>query len=132
MAVEHTPLTQEQFDLLGNLEAWSVDEVPPAVWNKIPGIQRLHHTVAIMASGSLLQPLDLNGLCGVAGFDVLVYEPRPKPQEPEGNAYHYVVEQVDNPAIPFILHGPYRAETRVKHWFEADDLDVYWADDREQ
>jgi hypothetical protein len=45
-------LSREQFNLLSTTDHWSINEVPREHWDRIPGLQRLHDTVAIMASGS--------------------------------------------------------------------------------
>lgn len=124
MGVKQTKLTDEQFNLLKTTDQWNIDEVPQDHWSKIPGIQRLHDTISIMASGSTTPGL-LNGLSALAGLDVLCLEPRPKKNEPEGNAYHYVVQER---ADGKYLIGPFRNETIVPHWFEAGDLDRYWKD----
>jgi hypothetical protein len=85
MGAKRTLLTQEQFDRL-QLVGWTIDEVPQALWPSIPGLQRLQDTFAIMANGSVANPGVLNGINAVAGFDVLVQEPRPMANEPPGNA----------------------------------------------
>lgn len=102
--------------------------MPPEHWAKIPGLQRLNDTVAVMASGTLSDPGVLNDVeNAIAGADVLVHESNPYPDEPEGNAYHYVVQRINDPRFPYVVHGPFRSETLVDHWFEADQLDRYWA-----
>ena len=103
-----------------------VDEVPRKNWDKIPGLQRLHDTIGVMASGSITNPLVLNGLNTVAGIDVLTHEARPMADEPPGNAYHYVLQETTDSRYPFLLHGPYRSKTIVDHWFDAPQLDRYW------
>jgi hypothetical protein len=127
MAAKRTLLTQEQFDRLG-LVGWTIDEVPREHWSKIPGLQRLQDTFAVMASGSVVNPGILNGINAVAGIDVLAHETRPMAKEPPGNAYHYVIQKTSDDRFPYILHGPFRSETIVEHWFDADQLDRYWSD----
>ena len=117
-------MTEEQFQLLNITDNWNVDEVPEAHWNKIPGLQRLHDTFSIMASGCATPDI-LNGQLASAGLDVLCVETDPKKGEPDGNAYHYVVQECEDGKY---LIGPCRAETVVPHWFDADDLDGYWQD----
>lgn len=128
MAIKRNLLTQEQFDRLPIGPNWKIDEVPPEHWDKIPGIQRLGDTIAIMASGSVSDPGLLNGIHCVAGLDHLVHETRPMKDEPPGNAYHYVIQKTHDPRYPYILHGPFKTETIIQHWWEADNLDCYWVD----
>lgn len=129
MVVKRRLLTEDQFRLLKTTDGWNIDEVPSEHWSKIPGLQRLEDTVGIMASGSNAQIL--NGVRAVVGIDVLVHERNPMihKNEPEGNAYHYVVQKINDSRFPYILHGPFKAQTIVPHWFEADALDVYWNDE---
>jgi hypothetical protein len=127
MSVKRTPLTQGQWDRLG-LVGWTIDEVPSKYWRIIPGLKRLQDTFGIMASGSITNSGMLNGINAVAGIDVLVQEPRPRPNEPPGNAYHYVIQKIADERYRFLLHGPFRGETVVDHWFDAPQLDPYWAD----
>ena len=58
----------------------------------------------------------------------LVHEINPQidKNEPEGNAYHYVVQKIKDNRYPYILHGPFTSETKVKHWFDAEELSTYW------
>lgn len=127
MTWKRTPLTNEQFSQL-EATGWVIDEVPREHWDKIPGLQRLHDTFAVFASGCVVNPLVLNGISAVAGIDVLAYESRPMAGEPPGNAYHYVVQKTGDPRYPYLLHGPFRSETIVDHWFDAPQLDRYWQD----
>jgi hypothetical protein len=129
MAVKRTPLTQEQFDRLQLVGGWTIDEIPREHWDKIPGLQRLQDTFAVMSSGCVIAPGVLNGINAVAGLDVLVQEPRPMAKEPPGNAYHYVVQRTSDTRFPFIMHGPFKSETLVEHWFDAPQLDRYWSQD---
>jgi len=126
MAPKRKPLTKEQYDLLGVKAGWELVEVDKEHWRKIPGIQRLDDTVAIMASGCIDDTRVLNDIHAIAGFDVLVHETRPQPNEPEGNAYHYVVQELRRSDYPYVLHGPFRSQTRVAHWYGAEDLAIYW------
>lgn len=57
-------------------------------------------------------------------------ETNPKKGEPEGNAYHYVVQQTSDSDFPYILYSPFSTEARVGHWFTADDLDEYLKDSK--
>lgn len=134
MTIEKIPITQEQFDLLKTTENWNIDEVDKKFWDKIPGIQRLQDTIAIMASGSFSDPRIMHFIDNiVAGIDVLAHEPKPKinKKEKEGNAYHYVFQKTGKTELPYIMHGPYRTETIVPHWFDCKDIDSYWKIDDE-
>ena len=122
------PLTQDQFDELQLLPDWQIDEVPQEHWKKIPGLARPDDTFAVMASGSISNPQTLNGINAIAGLDILVHEGRRKPDELPGNAYHFVIQKIDDPRYPYLIHGEFKSETIVPHWFEADNLDVYWAE----
>jgi hypothetical protein len=62
----------------------------------------------------------------VAGIDVLAHESNPRKGEPEGNAYHYVFQRTSDPNCPYTMYGPFKSETIVNHWFDAEDLDNYW------
>jgi hypothetical protein len=126
MAMKRLPLTQEQFDQLPVADHWQIDEVPRELWDRIPGLQRLQDTFAIMGSGSVSDPGLLNGIMSIAGIDVLVNEPNPMAGEPPGNAYHYVFQKTNHAGFPYIMHGPYISETVVPHWFDAPDLERYW------
>lgn len=131
MKNKRKPLTQEQFDQLHTTDGWNIDEVPRENWEKIPGLIRFEDTFAIIASGTVSDPRILNTIHAIAGFDVLVHESHPMVHkaESEGNAYHYVIQKINDDRHPYLMYGPFRSETRVDHWFEADDLDLYWKDD---
>ncbi len=122
-------LTAAQYSRIERLQGWKVFGIPRVDWNAIPGLTRLEDTIAIMGSADYNDPRLLNSIQAVAGFDQLVYESNPKPGEPSGNAYHFVVQRSNRQDYPYILHGPFKSETRVKHWFDADDLEVYWMEE---
>jgi hypothetical protein len=125
--VKRTPLTTEQFELIGRLPNWQCYDIPRQDWGKIPGLERLQDTIAVMGSASITDLKMLNGIQAVAGLDVLVHETHPMVDkgEPEGNAYHFVVQKVNHPTCPYILHGPIRCQAVVPHWFKVDDLTAY-------
>ena len=125
MKAKRVPLSEEQFRLLSAID-WTIDDVPREHWSKIPGLQRLQDTFALMASGSLVNPKALNGISAIVGIDVLVHETCPKDSEPPGNAYHYVIQELSDTRWPYLLYGPFRSETVVDHWFDAPQLDRYW------
>jgi len=127
VAFKRTLLTQEQFNQIPVDSNWHIDDVPRDLWDKIPGIERLNDTFAIMASGSVSSPSILNGINSIAGMDVLVHETNPMPSETPGNAYHYVFQETNDKRYPIIMHGPFRSETIIPHWFDAPDIDTYWS-----
>lgn len=116
-------MTEEQFKLLIQAGGWTVDEVPRDQWKHLPDWMRGESVLAIFASGCMNQPKVLNGMNSIGGLDFLRHETKPKKDEPEGNAYHYVMVKTDEGVK---LYGPFRSETFVPHWFEAEDLDKYW------
>ena len=125
--VKRTALTAQQFQLIGRLDGWRCNDVPRREWAKMPGLERLQDTFAVMGSASITDLKVLNGIQAVAGLDLLAYEPCPKVNigESEGNAYHYVVQKIGRSDYPYILHGPFRCETLVPHWFTVDHLTAY-------
>ncbi|SRR6266567_3523115 len=78
-----------------------------------------------MGSANPNDPRLLNNRQCVAGFDQLVFESHRKPGEPEGNAYHYVIQESGRSDYPYILNGPFYSEARVPHYFEPHHIDVY-------
>lgn len=130
MKAKRKLLTEQQFGVLSKVQGWKVFEVPREQWGSIPGVSRLEDTIAIMGSANIYDRKLLNQIQSVAGFDQLVHETNPHNGEPEGNAYHYVVQQISNSNYPFILHGPYRTDANINHWFQADDLDEYLKDNK--
>jgi hypothetical protein len=126
MGAPQIPITEEQFEALRALTDWSIDEVPSEKWGQIPGLQRRGQIVAIMASGDAYDSKTLNSINAIVGMDVLVSEDKRKHDEPEGNAYHYVFAKTDDSQHPYTMYGPYIKQTRVKHWFDAEDLDTYF------
>jgi hypothetical protein len=131
MRTKKVPITKKQYAQFFTTVEWNIDEVPQKNWGKIPRLVRQKDTLAIMASGTISDPKVLNGIHAIAGFDVLVHEPNPMvhKDEPEGNAYHYVIQKISDDRFPYLMYGPFKSETRVKHWFQADDLDSYWEDE---
>ena len=127
MKPRRIPLTAAQYQELCQIEGWQLFEIERERWHTIPGLSRLDDTFAIMGSADSNDPRLLNEINAVAGFDQLVWEANPKPGEPEGNAYHHVMQFVNHPDYPCVLHGPFSSETSLRHWFEADDLDIYWS-----
>jgi hypothetical protein len=121
------PLTEEQFRQLPTSTGWPIVDIPPEQWSEFPGLVRLDDTVAVMVSGSTSDPRILNSIRAVAGIDQLVHETNPAPGEPEGNAYHFVIQEIRHDRFPYVLHGPFRSETTVPHWFGSSDLYRYWA-----
>lgn len=129
MKPKHRPLTAEQFDRLNGVQGWKLFEVPKEDWGAFPTLTRIEDTAHIYGSADIYDPQVLNDIRVIAGFDQLVIERNFQPNEPEGNAYHYVVQQTNHPAFPYLLHGPYTTETRVSHWHPIDQQDSYTSDD---
>jgi hypothetical protein len=125
MKPKRKPLTTQQFEMLSQVQGWEIFEIPKESWKSIPGLTRQEDTIAIMGSADVYNEKLLNKIHSIAGFDQLVFENRPHPGEPEGNAYHYVIQQTTRSDYPYILHGPFTSETRVGHWFNSDDIDKY-------
>ena len=126
MSIKVTIITEEQFTNIRLSSEWELFDIPQENWNNIPGIQRLHDTVAIMGSATYNQPLTMHGKEYIfAGFDVLANEKNPKQNEPEGNAYHYIIQQTSDPEYPYTMYGPYKDGMRVEHWFTVVDIDTY-------
>ena len=125
MKPKHKLLTSQQFENISGVQGWKVFEIPKESWGTILGLSRLEDTIAVMGSVDIYNPSLLNHIQSVAGFDQLVHETNPHPSEPEGNAYHYVIQQTTRSDYPYILHGPFRSETKVDHWFNIDDVDRY-------
>jgi len=128
MSIKPTRLTQKQFELLNTTDDWDLCDVPPKHWGNIPGIQRRRDTFAIKGSANITDPQVLNGINSIAGLDVLTCEKNPKEGEPEGNAYHYVIQQINDPCYLYLMHGPFKSGMFVEHWFKTEQLDRYWKD----
>ncbi len=119
------PLTEEQFNGLSHLSGWSVEEIPNSTWENIPNLPRKQDTISVMGSGNCT-PGMLNGVSSVVGLDVLAHESKPKPGEKPGNAYHMVIQQIEDERFQYLMHGPFTSETLVPHHFEAENLEVYF------
>lgn len=116
-----TTLTRAQYELLVGQQSWQIIDVPRYQWDKFP--DWMGKAAAIMSSGDMTKARILNGEKAVGGVDWLRAEDKPKPGEPEGNAYHYVLlERKDG---GFDMLGPFSTEARVNHWFGYDDLATY-------
>lgn len=120
------PITHEVFSRL-TISEWEIRELPKEHWDKIPGLPRTHDAISVFYSGSFTDPRALNGIIGIAGFDVVAYENKPKKDEPPINAYHCVIKQLDsskNPC-PYLLYGPFTEETLFGHRGGFDMLEKY-------
>ena len=91
------------------------------------GLIRKEDTLSIWISGSYSNPQLAEVENAIAGIDVLTIESNPKLEknEPSGNAYHYILQKINNENFPFVLHGPFRKGTIISHWFNDKDLNVY-------
>ena len=105
---------------------WKPTEVP---WDSILGLglARREETLSIWISGSSSNPQLTQGINAIAGIDVLTIETKPKIQknEPPGNAYHYILQKINDEQFPFMLLGPFNKNTIISHWYSETDLDVY-------
>ncbi|HAH46658.1 hypothetical protein [Gimesia sp.] len=119
------PLTANQFDGLNVLTGWSINELPDSTWKDIPNLPRKENTISVMASGDCSSEI-LNGINSIVGIDVLVHETNPKPGEKPGNAYHMVIQKINDDKYPYLMHGPFNKQTVVPHHFEAEDLEIYF------
>jgi hypothetical protein len=128
MGLNRTPLTEDQFEKMRISTDWSIDEVPPDVWDNIPKLPRRDNLLCVMASGTITDSRILNGIYAIGGMDVLAIEDNRQPNEPEGNSYHLVFAKINDPRYPYLMIGPFKSETRVPHWYNADDLSVYWSE----
>ena len=126
MGIIRVPMTKEQFEILTTEKDWELVDVPSEHWDKIPGLQRRQDTYAVLASGTYIKPQTLNKIHSHAGIDVLTLEAKRKINEPEGNAYHYVVERKQDTDPQYVLIGPFKTEARVRHWHDVQDLNNYW------
>jgi hypothetical protein len=129
MSIQHTPLTQAQFDALNLSNNWHIIELDMSTLKATPGIQRIHDVFGGFISGSLTKPKTLNSNSAVIGFDVFAHEPRPHTHKGEGslNVYHYTVERTEDADLPFVLSGGYRKEALLSHWAKELDLAPYGA-----
>jgi hypothetical protein len=106
---------------------WFPTEAPLET-SSILGLVRPHDTISIWISGSSSKPqlaLSIDNV--IAGIDVLTHEQKPDlvKNEPPGNAYHYVLQKINDKRFPYVLYGPYESETTIPHWFDVDDLNIY-------
>ncbi len=124
MSLKRTPLSKEQFEILRTTDKWKVSDVPIGDWHKIPDIQRLKDTVAILSSGNSVAG-SMNGLMAEAGIDVVAIENNPKTDKGEGplNVYHYAIQKFDDGTG--MIYGPFRKDSAVEHWAPADAIDTY-------
>lgn len=122
---ERHKLTEHQYRILADNTDWGLNDVPREKWGELPDWMT-ENCLGIVASGSLSDPKMLNGLMAVGGIDWLRAETNPRDKEPEGNASHYVITCSGD---QYYLHGPFRSESLVPHWFIADDLDKYESED---
>ena len=105
---------------------WKPIEVP---WDSIRGLGlvRQEETLSVWISGSYSNPMLAEVENAIAGIDVLTIETKPNinKKEPSGNAYHYILQKINDNKCPFVLHGPFNRGTIISHWFNEIDLEVY-------
>lgn len=113
--------------LFSSQPEWEPTEVP---WDSIKGLGlvRREDTLSVWISGSCSNPLLAEIENSIAGIDVLTIETNPNvnKNEPPGNAYHYVLQKINDDNYPFILHGPFNKGTIISHWYDTKDLEVYF------
>jgi len=131
MGKKHRKLvTKEEGENILNLfkskPEWEPTEVP---WDSIRGLGlvRREETLSIWISGSTSNPQLIQEINAIAGLDVLTLETKPNAQktEPPGNAYHYILQKINDEKFPFMLLGPFDKGTIIPHWYDDTDLDVY-------
>lgn len=119
-------------ELFNSKPEWEPTEV---LWDSIRGLGlvRREETLSVWISGSSSNPQLSQGINAIAGIDVLTLETKPKIQknEPSGNAYHYILQKINNAEFPFLLLGPFNKDTIISHWFNEADLDVYLKHNRQ-
>lgn len=127
MNANHIPITQEQLDRIYSSSGWQIEEIGLEELKVIPKIVRPEDLLGAFVSGSLEQPKKLNAHNSIAAFEVLVFERNPRSEWNEGpvNAYHYVIRRSGHTDFPYILSGPYTADTIIGHHPKELNLDVY-------
>ena len=113
-------ITLEQVKILVSEGAWNVQEIKPENWKKLPSFMGKSDVLAVFASGDLNNHQMMHGLDVIGGTDWLRFEENPKKDEPEGNAYHFVI--VEKPNQKFELQGPYTHGAFLPHHFSGQDL----------
>jgi hypothetical protein len=114
-------------ELFKSSPEWFPTEAPLEI-TSILGLVRPQDTISIWISGSSFNPQFAFSVDNViAGIDVLIHEPKPNSikNEPPGNAYHYVLQEITDKDFPYVLYGPYKSGTIIPHWFDVDDLKIY-------
>lgn len=113
--------------LFESVPEWFPTEAPLET-SSILGLVRPQDTVSIWISGSSSNPQFAFFVENVvAGIDVLVHEQKPNSakNEPSGNAYHYILQEINDKRFPYVLYGPYENGTIIPHWFDVNDLNKY-------
>ncbi len=117
-----TKLTANQYRVLIGKGGWNRKETKMDQWKNLPDFLGQPETLAIYASGDTTEKRIIHNYKAVGGVDRLRYETKPKKNESEGNADHYVIEYKSG--IHY-LHGPFTNGTPLPHWFEYKDLDPF-------
>ncbi|PJB29754.1 hypothetical protein CO110_04080 [Candidatus Desantisbacteria bacterium CG_4_9_14_3_um_filter_40_11] len=113
--------------LFESFPEWFPAEAPLET-TSILGLVRPQDTISIWISGSSSNPqLAFCVENVIAGIDVLTHEQNPNSakNEPSGNAYHYILQEITDNNFPYVLYGPYKSGTMIPHWFNVNDLNVY-------
>jgi len=115
-------LNKKQLSILQPEDKWDLHEIAYSDISKLPEWMK-KDCIGIMASGDLNNERILHGIEAVAGFDWLRIERKPKKNEKEGNAYHFIIKHVSGDC--YHGYGPYRSGMRVEHRFDAEDIEKY-------
>lgn len=118
-------IKKEQVELLINDSNWKVYEVPKEKWNELPVFLDSESTKMIVASGNLNigDSKIIHGLNAICGFDWIKKENNRKVDEPEFNAYHFVVTY--NTDGQYYFFGPYKKKIPINHWPNEIDFNEY-------
>lgn len=120
-------LRNAQFEKLIGTGEWELHDVPQKDWHLFPDWM-VKDAVGMVISGTgrgITEEKVLNGLSAVGGIDWLRHETKPKGNEPEGNAYHFVICKVSDDE--YKVYGTYPKGMKVPHHFDASQLDLYWS-----
>ena len=125
MKIGKTKLTPEQFKALIDNGGWKISKVEKDQYKYLPKHMRESEHYEIYVSGNMFETKNIHNKVAVGGIDFLKHETKPKINEPEGNAYHYVIVHNTN-VDDYSVLGLYKSGTPVPHWFDPEkDLKVY-------
>jgi hypothetical protein len=116
-------ITEANYYQLTGPGFWKLNDVSPMRWEQCGGHFSHPETYALLASGSLPQPLVMHGIPVVGGVDWIRLESNRSPGEPDINAYHYVIGMPDHHGYP--VYGPYRNGCRIEHHPSGNNIEPY-------